>query len=463
MAPERRPSTLVNPFEGVPWTDYLRDGAAALLLFMTLGSDWDLADTKGGDHWWIIIAVLLSLGSLAVPYLLAAKAVPNLSAHESQLIKLALNVPLLASVLTVFIVSAANFDDTSAGYVGPAVAFALAASVLAVQPRKVEDGPTTALWLRGPMVLGAAALGGTLAADVYWLLNELISADLDIDFVLDLAAIVCAGPLVVLLLFGRPLLGLARNTFVWNRLFVVLGTSYLGAMAVTLLGDPRGFLYAQCPEKLVPASAYDGSVFPTYCGDQFPASLFANYPLGAFLSLLPAAAVLALSRPVLSRVPATDRVSDWISTASKALILFALVASAYIVLLTLLLVVIARSNEVWASVIVRVVVLLVAVVLALVTRALFGSPARNRLTIVLLAAILMVLALVNAIVGHESDHTQYSSLGLVFGFALPALVIYAFAGPSAVRTAFGNLLPAPESPEPSPEASAQPGDELSPG
>ncbi len=52
---------------------------------------------------------------------------------------------------------------------------------------------------------------------------------------------------------------------------------------------------------------------------------------------------------------------------------------------------------------------------------------------------------------------------VVFGFALPALVVYAFVGPSAVRRTFGNLLPAPQSPGPSREASAQPGDELSPG
>jgi hypothetical protein len=453
--PAPKASSLVNPFEGVPWTDYVRDAFAALLLFMTLGADWDARGTTGGDHWYVTLAVLASLGSLAVPYLLAAKALPGVGPHESQLLKAALNLPLMAAMLVAVIVAAANVQDDFDGYFGPAIAFGLAGSMLSLQPRKVEEGSTYAWWRRAPFAVGLFAFAGLLAGHTFWLVKDLVDArSLDGDLLLAYASVLAGGLMVVLLLLGVPWLALRRNTFASNRLYVVLGTCYLGAMAVTLMGNDGGFLYPQCPEKLVPVSALDESLVLASCGTL--QSVTSNYPLGAFILLVPVSAVLALSRPVLGSIPGSEQVADWLAIAAKTLVLFGLVSAAYIVHLTLELVVSVRNDETPSSLIVRIVVLLVALVLALVTRALLGSPARNRLTVVALAGVLSVLALVNAIVGHESIGVQYSSLGLVFGFVLPSLVVYALVGPSEVRREFGSLLPAPTT-APGPEVPESPG------
>lgn len=449
-APQPRQPALVNPISGVPWSDLVRDGSAAALLLTALGTAWDRGVTSGGEHWWVVLSVLFALGSLGVPYLLAARAVPAIGPHESQLLKLGLNVPLLLSVLIVFMVSAANFDDVSEGYVGPAVAFALTGSVLAMQPRKVEHGSPYVWWVRAPRIVGALALAGLLAGTVFWLLDDLLGApDVDVDLLLDLLAIVSGGTLVVLLMFGPSLLALGRASFAANRVYAVLGLGYLATMAVSLLGEPDGFFYPQCVEKLAPLSGHDGSVLYGYCGTGGTAeSLLANYPLGALVLLLPVSAALAVARPTLALLPAGDRVADWVSVAARALMVYVAVAGAYVVHLTLLLVLIVRHDDVRVSLVVRVVTLLVAIVVAMVTRALLGDPARNRGTVVLLSGALMVLALVNAIVGHESNGVQHPSLGLVFGFVLPGLVAYSLVVPSEVRRAFGSLLPAPPNPGP---------------
>src|SRR5687767_14240946 len=52
----------VNPFIGWPISDFVRDGAALFCLFATLGMPWHIeAEYKGGEQWWVVIAVLLSV------------------------------------------------------------------------------------------------------------------------------------------------------------------------------------------------------------------------------------------------------------------------------------------------------------------------------------------------------------------------------------------------------------------
>ena len=66
----------VNPFLGVPVGDFIRDGVALVALFSTLAMPWDLGN-DANDRWWVIIAVLISVVSLSVPYVVKSGAIPG--------------------------------------------------------------------------------------------------------------------------------------------------------------------------------------------------------------------------------------------------------------------------------------------------------------------------------------------------------------------------------------------------
>ena len=93
----------MNPFIGWPISDYVRDGAALFCLFATLGMPWHIeADYKGGEQWWVVIAVLLSVSRWQCRTS-PRRGCFRRGGHHFRLLKLGLNVPFLASVLAALI------------------------------------------------------------------------------------------------------------------------------------------------------------------------------------------------------------------------------------------------------------------------------------------------------------------------------------------------------------------------
>lgn len=133
-----------NPFKGIPVADFVRDGLAALLLLVSLA----LPVTVGrgfegvGDrfHYIVTLVTLLSVVSLALPYLARASLFPQTwTVHTTRLVRLLANAPYVLVLLVYVILDLVTSDDTQG--IGTIFALGLAGAVLAAQPRQCELGP----------------------------------------------------------------------------------------------------------------------------------------------------------------------------------------------------------------------------------------------------------------------------------------------------------------------------------
>ena len=146
VEPVRRPS----PFAGVPVSDYVRDGAAVLLLLISLfvpwlvdlrsyGSSGDVAATRVD----VLLVTLISILSVGVSYLWRAGVFgPRMGYRRIQDIRVLANLPYVLVALVYLLLSmvSGNSFGSGFGYLDNAMAYGLAGAVLAAQPRRAELG-----------------------------------------------------------------------------------------------------------------------------------------------------------------------------------------------------------------------------------------------------------------------------------------------------------------------------------
>ena len=234
----------MNPFIGWPIADYVRDGAALFCLFATLGMPWHIeADYKGGEQWWVVISVLLSVLSLAVPYVAKARVVPAWGPDHFRLLKLGLNVPFLASVLAALIDELINVGELAEGGFGVGIAMGLAGCALAVQPRQADEDPAHAddpLWNNAARFAAIAAPAVGVLAFLGYIVDDVAGDGVLFDEALGFVAVFLVTVVMMLVVVGWPAVGLFGGSPAWRRVFATASFTVLVVGLFALASDGDG-------------------------------------------------------------------------------------------------------------------------------------------------------------------------------------------------------------------------------
>jgi len=394
-----------NPFAGIPVSDYVRDGVAALLLFVSLTMPWDLGH-KSSDKVEVILVTVLSLLSLALPYLARTGVLPTTwTVHTTRLARLVANAPFVLVALVYIVLDLVNrAGDNDWGGIGTGLALGLAGALLAAQPRQAELGPVdqdqavSRTWSLVLAVITGLALLGALVAFV-------------LTFTLDLTALAVLGLLVgtamTVALVGWPVWGvLLRHDESWRLVLVGLGIA-LVVLFVLNTSNPLVSL------------------------DTFSFGRFG-------LLLVPAAAVVA-SSPALARTTrSSSRVGTWVAVAVHAFDLVVVLAAG--TALTGVLALAAGGRG--AVLILSIVFGLLSVAVALVARRSLARDAVAGRSLALGAAgVVAILGIVLLIVATNQSGASFGTTMLLLAYGLPLVVVFALTVPAEVRTHFAENRP----------------------
>lgn len=421
-APAATPAsaTMVNPFTGLDPQDLLRDVLSIVLALSALGIGWDM-NGNGGQRWWVVIAALLTVASVALPYLATAKLVPQFTPAEARLGKVALNLPTFVSLLVVIINEFVHIDDPFSGGIGPAVGLLGAATVLAIQPRASEDAPGR--WDEKWHVAGVVVASAVpVIAVVTWLVYLLSDGSAGWDDPLSQLGYMFLQTLAVFLLVTAvPLIGVLRRSQTWTRIYVTFAITLVVVVYLAAISDSNLFLIWT---------------------ENF------SRPLVGALWLIPPAAALLMSRPARRVLLPAEPICEWVATSRTALALATVGLAIHLIGMILL----AIGHDGWNAPFIVYVILVILMILA---SALAHVQLQSELGVVrlIVAAIAAGSALAGIIaisVLHgddrwESSVSWYSTAILV---SLPALVAGALVIPRSIRTAFGEPTtpPVPGSP-----------------
>ena len=427
----------VNPFIGWPIADYVRDGAALFCLFATLGMPWHIeADDKGGEQWWVVISVLLSVASLAVPYVAKARVVPAWGPTHFRLLKLGLNVPFLASVLAALIDELINVGELAEGGFGVGIAMGLAGCALALQPRQADEDPTHAddpLWNNAARFSAVAAPAVGVLAFLGYIVDDVAGDGVLFDEALGFFALFLVTVVMMLVVVGWPAIGMFGGSPAWRRVFATVSFTVLVIGLFALASDGDGLFTWPRFEKWNGAAGIGGTI------------------------VLGAAAGLAVSRAQERRTNGVlPQLEGWVRTARSAVMVSA--AGTAVAALGLL-VGIVNSDEVEASAIVATLMVVVIGAAAGVALSMLADPGRNRLVLLaLLGGEVVVGFIAMGIINGEEvalgpvrvpDAALAGATAFTFPITgwvvaawvcLPVLAAYALTVPKEVRTAFGPLV-----------------------
>lgn len=204
-----------NPFTDIQIGDYVRDLVALVLLLISFGMPWDLVDTTTGKI-YVILATLISIMSLALPYLHRAGVFPaswgNRQVRQARLLA---NAPYGVVVVVTLVLDYAGGADAEG--VGVGLAFGLAGAILAAQPRSAERAPEDgALWRAITLGLGGVVGLLTLLTLVQGLIDATGGWGETTAFILWLALFAA--------LIGLPVVGVARRDGGWRDALIVVGS-----------------------------------------------------------------------------------------------------------------------------------------------------------------------------------------------------------------------------------------------
>lgn len=398
-----------NPFIGTSVGDFIRDGVALVALFSTLTMPWDLQN-DANDRWWVIIAVLVSIASLAVPYVVKAGAVPGWGPAQSRLVKLGLNVPAFLSVFGAIIFELINAGKDFEGGIGSGVAMLTAGAFLAITPRAADDDPSGQSDKTWVLLAQITAIGGP-ALMLVGFLGYTFEVDLLDTFMVFLSALVLfvAIPAVSLV---WPAIGMMTGQVGPRRVFATVATSMLVANLFALASD-RDSLFA--PD---PTGVFFGSKW--------------NWPFFGFF-LVGAAAALAASLP-LQRLTARreDEVTGWINTAKSAM----LVGAALQVCWLLALLFNGIEYDLEAAMIISMVLMAISAAAAVGAFTFLSDVRRNQTMIFIALGVYVLLSIVTtSILNSEDLITGLDGSTLAMWYVLPGLAAYALLVPRAVRQA----------------------------
>lgn len=400
-----RPATS-NPFAGIPVSDYVRDGVAVLLLFVSLTMRWDFGH-KSSDRVEVILVTVLALLALTLPYLARTGVLPETwTVHTTRRARLVATAPyglLVVVYLVLDLVNGATLNGW--GGVGSGLALGLAGALLAAQPRQAELGPVdqdrgvTQVWVRVLLAIGGLAVAGALVAFAF----SLTTGQGVIGVFLSLLAAVLTVALV-----GLPVWGVLRGQESSRLVLVGLGIA-LVVLFVLNTGNVQ-----------VSLESLRGAHFG--------------------LLLIPAAAAVAASPALARSTTSGSRVDTWVAVAVGTLDL-TLVVAAVLSLSAVLWLALGASE---AVVILALVFGLLMVGVALVARrALLRDPVSGRTLALGAAGVVAILGIVLLIVAaNQSEPSLGVSLDmLLLAFGLPAIVVFALTVPVEVRTHFAEHRP----------------------
>ncbi|TDC47258.1 zinc ribbon domain-containing protein [Jiangella ureilytica] len=395
-----------NPFADIPALDYVRDIVALVLLLVSFGMPWDLSDTVTGKV-YVILVTLLSVISLALPYLQRGGVLPgSWGTAELRLARLAANAPYVVVVLITLILG--YVGENGGDGVGVGLMFGLAGALLAAQGRQAEqtpsDGGDGALWRWIALGIGALFALLTVISLVTFLTDD---ADV-LEW--EQVTYLVVSMLFFLALAALPLWGVFRGDAAWRDVLVLLGITAL-FVGVWQLGA-------------------DGTM-----ADAWSLSTF-----GPQLILIPAIAVAAAAPGLRTRYTHQTGAAYWPAVSVRALELVMLTAAAGVVFYILQII----GTDVGRGIsIVVLVLMLVLVLAALVGRnALVRDGNAGRAIAVVVGGVFILLGIVIAAILGAADETVIAiadatilSVLWVFGLALFLMLTV----PSSVRSEYGPI------------------------
>jgi hypothetical protein len=412
-----------NPFAGLSVPDLLRDGAALLFLFGALALPWDGAH-DGSGRWWVVIAVIISAASLAIPYVVAAGVIPGWGGAQVSLAKLACAAPLAVSVVAAVVNELIHVNDEGLafafvpgigglglpGIIGAGVGVALAGALFSAQPRAIEDVPsnsTLALWR--PLAIWLIGIGAVMLAVTTLIGFATNVGDSGVDSVAQLIGILLMAQIATVVVVLLPLLPTVSGSLEWARVLGTVGVVVILVQFFTGASDNPLFLGLGF-ERLK-----DGA--------------------GVFLIAGGAAGVLA--RPWSTFLRSLDPVESWVRTAANACAL----ASAGLAVSAMGRVLVMIGGDVTANDVVVVVVMLLAAAAFLAARALIGSNAdQSRPVVVGILGGILLAAIVAIAVGRSSDTSDYvMTAEAVAWFGMTGLALWSLLAPAPIRAAFRPL------------------------
>ena len=403
-------AAVASPFAGIPVSDYVRDGVAALLLLVSLALPWDVAH-RASDKIEVVLLTILSLLTLALPYLARTGVLPTTwTVHTTRRVRLLANAPYVLLVGVYLVVDVVGGGDLGDGWggVGSAAALGLAGALLAAQPRESELGPrdqdraVTDRWLLALLVVAAVLVLAVLLTVVLTLTGTRLGGAL-------LVLLVLVSAVFVLALAGLPTYGTWRRSEAARLTLVGLGV--ILAVAFVLGSGNNG---------LVTIESTHGGRFG--------------------LVLVPALAAIAAAPAVHRAMTAADPVTTWVRVAVHALDLV-LVVAGYVAVSAVLTLADGRRG---VPVVLAVVIGVLAAVVAFVARrALARDAATGRPlalggagVVALLGIVLLVVTANRVTLGGGVEH-------VLLAFGLPLLVVGALTVPREVRAYFAEHRPVP--------------------
>ena len=402
-------------FAGVPTADYVRDVVGLLLLVASLQLVWNGAGTSAASVAWVLAPTLLSVVSLALPYLARFGAFPtSWTVHSTRRARVLLNAPYVLAVTAQVVLDVVNRSRFEG--VGAAAALGLAGALLAATPRASELGPEphdagpTGAWSRVTAVLAALAGVGLLAWVVLYVVEmaDRTSSGDRTGAILALLAVT----LVALALLAPVLAAAFGRSVAWSRALVAVAVAQVLVLFVT-----------------------DGTAIRSLVETVHAIRDAGFLPTGFGLVLLPAVAVLAASPAVRRRAAVQNPAVAWFDTVRTTLLLQALLALALAV---------ASVLQIWvadgrvADLVPAAVVLLVIAGLTLAAFSTVGrkSPADARGTVLVLVAASLVAGcvLLGMAGGPLSSFLPFLVVRLAVTLVLPVAVLLELVLPVSVRS-----------------------------
>jgi len=410
-----------NPFAGIPVADYVRDGAALLLLLLSLAMPW-----QGGKDATDVIAVvlltLLSVLSLGVTYLGRARVFgPGVTGAQVALIRAAANAPYAILVIVYVIMDIAKDDSRG---IGAAAAFGLAGAALAGMPRTFESDASPLGNLQRVVMRGA-----TVGFAGLWTLFSLIALFFyfkeDHDYWP--GALVLSGVVILLVFivgFGLLAFGLLKASEVGRIVAVAAGSILLGTIIVDWFSDWD--------------ISNNGVEWMRHGG----------LPALGLLTL----GVLASSHVVKATSNAVDAAQKWVSAAVVLLAVGAALALVKIITTVLFLLADLGYPGGKSAALIVVSLLMVAVSggAAFLARTAYG---KQKLLVLVGTGFVLILGIVAVVIQNSIDSAIRIDIAHAFG--IPIAVVIMLLAPKSVRTAFGGIpLPAAVSATAAPAAAA---------
>ncbi|WP_072804109.1 DUF7937 domain-containing protein [Rhodococcoides yunnanense] len=239
-----------SPFTDIPVSDYVRDGVAAILLFVSFFLPWTTAfgiarGGSGGIIALVVLVTILSLASLGLPYLARLGMLgQNWQVGQVRVLRLVANGPFLVTVIAFLgydvIRGLFRFSETSSVFsgdgIGSAAWIGLAGALLAAQPRAAElriDPRSAPRWLGWIKPLMFVATGFAVLSGLLGLIFVLVTLNrygyTDGAATLQSLVVVLVSSAVPVAVLGTVSAGLARRFGSWRLTVAGFGVALLVA------------------------------------------------------------------------------------------------------------------------------------------------------------------------------------------------------------------------------------------